>query len=229
MALEKATITIPKTRDFFRVLFNPEEYTVSSSVNYAQAGVPGLNGPILQFVNGGLTTLQMELLVDTYEEHRDGDRVLNRAGDDVRDLTGRITSLMEVAAATHAPPVLLFTWGRVSFSCVLAQMQQRFVMFRADGTPVRARLSVTFNHYRTAETEAKEVKRETADYSSVQEVYQGETLATIAWRNYGDPVMWRPIALRNEIDDPRRLEPGALLVVPRLPYRYPETGEVFGG
>ena len=38
-------------------------------------------------------------------------------------------------------------------------------MFSPDGIPVRALLKVTFNEYRNVDLEAKEVKRETSDYS----------------------------------------------------------------
>ena len=52
--------------------FNPEEYTLSRDINYAQAAIPGLSAPILQFVNGNMQTLEMELFLDTYEEHKVG-------------------------------------------------------------------------------------------------------------------------------------------------------------
>ena len=209
MGLEKALITNTVTNDQIFVLFNPEEYTVSKSVNFSQSGVPGLSAPIIQFVSGGLQTLEMELLLDTYEEHREGSLVRNRADDDVRPLVRALTDLMEIEPSRHAPPVLLFTWASLSFTCVLAQARQRYIMFLPDGTPVRARVSVTFNEFRNVDLEAKEVKRETADYSRVHEVGQGETLAAIAWRSYGDPALWR-------------------LIVPQLPYQEPGSGEVYG-
>jgi LysM repeat protein len=236
MALEKAMITNTVTGDRISVLFNPEEYTLSKDNNFAQVGVPGLSAPILQFVQGNLSTLEMELLVDTYEEHREGNRKLNQAGEDVRNLTRKVTDLMVINSATHAPPVLIFTpvvslsFGGATmhaFTCVLARVSQRMIMFLPDGTPVRARLQVTFNEFINAELEAKEIKRETVDYSKIYTISQGETLSTIAWRTYGNPKLWRPIALRNGLDDPRVLPVGRQLIVPHLPYRDPDTGEVY--
>ncbi len=227
MALEKAIITNSVTDDRIAVMFNPEEYTVSKDNNFAQVAVPGLRAPLLQFVNGNMQTLEMELFLDTYEMHRDGSRVLNQAGEDVRTLTRKITGLLDIDPTTHAPPVLLFTWASLSFTCVLARASQRFIMFLPDGTPVRARLQVTFNEFTNAETEAKEIKRETADFSKLYQVGQGETLSAIAGRTYGNPALWRPIALRNNIDNPRVLPAGLRLIVPQLPYRNPESGEVY--
>lgn len=228
MALEKATLTNTVTGEKIAVLFNPEEYTVNKDINYAQTAIPGLSAPILQFVNGNMSTLEMELLVDTLEAHGANGRTINSAGEDVRNLTRKITDLMAINPETHAPPVLLFTWASLSFTCVLARASQRFIMFKNDGTPVRARLQVTFNEFRNVDLEAKEIKRETSDYSRWHEVKQGETLNSIAWQAYGNPRLWRPIALRNGIDTPRALPTGLQLVVPHLPYRDPDTGEVYG-
>jgi hypothetical protein len=216
--LEKAVIVNTDARPAQRipVMFNPSEYTLSRTINFAEARVPGLGGPLLQFVNGALQTLTMELFLDTYETKTD-----------VRVQTRKIAALQDVNPETHAPPVLLFTWGKsFSFTCVLASVVQRFVLFLPNGTPVRARLEVTFSEYRNAELERKGTKTETADYSKLWVVAQGETLSSIAARVYEDPTRWRPIALRNRIDDPRSLTPGQRLVIPNLPYRDPETGEV---
>jgi len=226
VALEKATITNTVTGERVPVMFNPEEYTVSKDVNYAQSAVPGLSAPLLQFVHGNMGTLEMELFLDTYEAHREGSKVLNEAGEDVRNLLRRVLQLMEIDRTTHAPPVLLFTWASLSFTCVLARAHQRFVMFLPDGTPVRARVQVTFNEFRNAELEAKEIKRETADFSKLHLVGEGETLSSIADEVYRDSRLWRPIAIANEIDEPRALAAGVRLLVPQLPFRDPETGEV---
>jgi hypothetical protein len=226
-ALEKARITNTVTNESIYVMFNPEEYSVNRDINYAQTGVPGLSAPILQFVHGNMQTLEMELFLDTYEAHREGSRTLNQAGEDVRNLTRQVTDLMNINPQTHAPPVLLFTWASLSFPCVLARVSQRFILFRADGTPVRARLQVTFNEFRNADLEARETKRETADFSKLYVVGQGESLSAIAARTYGDPTLWRPIALHNDLDDPRTLSVGMHLLIPQLPVRDPETGEVY--
>lgn len=228
MPLEKATLTNTVTQQDVEVLFNPEEYTVSRDNNFAQMAIPGLRAPLLQFVHGNMQTLQMELLVDTYEAHSSSSSRVNEAGQDVRLLTSKITGLMCINPETHAPPVVLFTWGSLSFTCVLAKVSERFILFRSDGTPVRARLQVTFNEYTNGDLEAKEVKRQTADFTKVRVVAQGETLSAIAASVYGNAALWRPIALANAVDNPRRLALGTKLRIPPLPFRDPATGEVIG-
>lgn len=224
--LEKATLTNTVTGQRIPVMFNPGEYTVNRDVTYAQAAIPGRSAPLLQFVHGGLQTLEMELFLDTYETHREGGRTINTAGDDVRPLVAQVTGLMDIDPSTHAPPVALFTWGTLTFTCVLARSVQRFVMFLPDGTPVRARVQVTFNEFRNADLEAKEIKRETADYTKTRVVGQNELISAIAFETYGDATTWRPIAIANGIDDPRAIPAGTVLAIPRLPFTDPESGRV---
>jgi len=227
MALEKAVITNTTTSERIAVMFNPEEYSVSRENTFAQIAVPGLSAPIIQFSHGNQQSLEMELFLDSYEAHRQGSRQITGAGEDVRKHVRKITDLMNIQSATHAPPVLLFTWGSLSFTCVLSRATQKFIMFLPDGTPVRARVQVTFSQFNNAELEAKEVKRETADYSKFHIVRPGEKISAIAADAYGEPRLWRAIALRNGLEDPRSLPAGQRLLIPRLPYRDPGTGEVF--
>lgn len=223
MALEKATITNTVTGEVISVLFNPEEYTVNSEVTYAQSAIPGVSGPLLQFVHGNMATLEMELLLDTQEVHPGR----NGSNSDVRVLVRAITDLMAIESTTHAPPVLLFTWGSLTFTCVLARASQKYQLFLPTGIPVRARVQVTFNEFRNIDLEAKEIKRQTADYTKRRVVGQGETLSSIAADVYDDATVWRPLALANAIEDPRQVAAGVQLVVPRLPYRDPASGKVY--
>jgi nucleoid-associated protein YgaU len=225
-ALEKAVITNTGTGNKIPVLFNPTDYTLSQDINYAKAAIPGLSQPLLQFVNGNVPTLEMELFLDTNEAVGINGKTVATAGSDVRALTQQITNLMVIDSTTHAPPIVVFTWSSLSFTCVLERCAQKFVMFLGDGTPVRARLQVSFQGYNNATTESKEIKRQTADYSKTWTVAQGDTLSKIAGVVYGNPALWRPIGMNNGLDDSIELAIGTQLLVPQLPYQNPETGEV---
>lgn len=215
MGLAKARIAIEHTGESFNVLFNPEEYSLNKDNNFASQAIPGLSAPLLQFVHGNMRTLDMELFFDTTEPPRD-----------VRDETQKVVKLLDIDSALHAPPVLRVSWASLQFRCVLAKAGQKFIRFLDDGRPTRARVSVTFNEFVDPETEAKEVNRQTADYSKVHVVKRGETLSAIASALYENPFAWRPIAIANNLDDPRAIAPGQTLRIPPLPFVDPSTGEV---
>ena len=219
MGLAKIKIMVEHTGETFNVLFNPEEYTINKDNNFASQAIPGLSGPLLQFVHGNMRTLEMELFFDTYDTK-------SLPKQDVRDLTNRVVNLTAIDPELHAPPILRVSWASLQFRCVLARVSQKFILFADDGRPVRARLNVTFNEFIDADREAKEISRQTANFSKVHVVTQGETISLIAAKYYDDAQVWRPIAVVNDLADPRDLIAGQSLRIPALPFIDPETGEV---
>lgn len=191
--------------DEIPVLFNPTEYSLDKQVTYSDEDLPGRETPVTQFVSGEAETLSMDLFFDTYGTETD-----------VREHTDRIHELLEVDEDLHAPPVCRFVWGSLDFTSVLENASMNFTMFLSDGTPVRARVDVTFREYRSPGEETTTAPRQSADRTKVLTVTQGDTLWGIAAEVYGDPARCRPIAQANDIATPRTLDPGRQLVVPPL-------------
>jgi hypothetical protein len=186
------------------VLFYPSEYSMDKENDFAVASIQGLDSPFLQFKKGGLETLSMDLFFDSYEE-----------GKDVRDYTKQITDLLKVDPEIHAPPVLRFIWGGANFTCVLKRVGKKFTMFRSDGVPVRATLSVTFQEYPT-KSQSMERPRQSSDKTKIYTVKEGDSLWSISALSYGSPAKWRAIAEENGIENPRTIEPGMRVKIPPL-------------
>jgi hypothetical protein len=204
--MERQIVAIePEGKAAFRVLFNPSQYSIDKSNQIAEAAIPGLEAPILQYVHGGTRTLSMELFFDTYEERTD-----------VRAHTDKVYGLLKIDPSTHAPPICRVNWGNFAFRGVLDKVSGRFTLFQANGTPVRATLSVTFKEYIDVDVLIKEHPTESADHAKTRVVKSGDRIDIIANDEYGDPANWRPIAEANNLDDPSQLQPGARLVIPPL-------------
>jgi hypothetical protein len=210
MDLKKAKI-IPLNGQEISVLFNPTQYQVTESNQFAEVGIPGVDAPPLQFVRGTARTLSMQLFFDTYDPV---DRDVPQ-GSDVRRYTDRILKLLRVDSDSHAPPICRFSWAQFTFDGVLERADQRFTLFLPDGTPVRATIDVSFKEL--GQEQADQAGRLfSSDYTKHYVVRRGDTLCNIAAEKYGDPASWRPIAEKNELDDPLALKPGQTLVIPAL-------------
>lgn len=211
MALEKATIEkiTGQNKDVIKVLFNPTEYQLTQSNQFAEVAVPGLGAPLLQFGRGNARTLTMQLFFDTYE-----------AGIDVRTHTRKIIDLLEIDSHLHAPPICKFVWGDLVFICVLEQANQRFTLFLSNGTPVRATMDVTFKEYWDRTEQG--ARLQSADFDKTHIVQRDEKLFQIAHRYLGDPALWRIIAEHNRIVDPLSLTPGQALRIPAITDRTKE-------
>ena len=205
MALEKAVITNVDTSDEIEVLFNPKEYVIEKKTPWSEINVFGMDSPPVQFTMGERKRLSMELFFDTSEEKTD-----------VRDYTTKIEELMLVNAQEHRPPILRFSWGSLSFDCVMEVLVQRFTLFSNDGTPLRAICKVVFKEYATAATQLSNTRRESADHTKRMALREGETLSSLAAREYNDSSKWRAIADANNIDDPENISAGTIVELPPL-------------
>lgn len=114
-------------------------------------------------------------------------------------------------------PVLTLSWGKadyLEFKCTLTSISYSFTRFAKDGTPVRAKVDLTFKETVLVEETAKSVAQ-----GNTQEVYTVQaldTLHSIADKKYGDPSKWKAIATANGIDDPNFMPDGTELILPKL-------------
>jgi hypothetical protein len=205
MALEKAIIINLDNNDELQVLFNPKEYVIEKKTPWTELNVFGMDSPPVQFTMGERKRLSMELIFDTSEEKTD-----------VREYTNKMETFMMVNAQEHRPPLLRFTWGNLSFECVLEDLVQRFTLFMNDGTPLRSILKVVFKEYSTAAAQLSHTRRESADHTKRMIIREGESLSSLAAREYHDPSKWRVIAEANRIEDPENIKQGTIVELPPL-------------
>ncbi len=195
-------------------MYNPAKYTRNKSAQYAEVNIPGLDSPILQYVRGQNEKLSLELFFDTTTMDNSG---LGDQAIDVTDYTEPFYQLVKLQGDTHAPPRVLVTWGNgLSFQAVTESVQQEFTLFNAQGTPLRATLTLSLREYRSLEEQLTDPMRSSPDYTKRHEVKRGDTLTLIAFREYRDASQWRLIADHNGLDNPRDLVPGMVLGIPPL-------------
>lgn len=188
------------------VRFNPTEYQLQKTNNFAEIGIPGLETPPIQYVRGASEKLTLDLLVDT------SDTLENVRTKYVDPLRG----LLNHSGKLHAPPIVKFVWDKDVFKGVVESLGVTYLMFTPEGVPLRAKLALALKEYRPVEIQVKERPKSSPDVEKRYTVRRGDTLASIAAAVCRDPAAWRDIARANRIRDPRRLEPGRVLLIPRL-------------
>jgi hypothetical protein len=204
--LEKAQIRVEGKNQAISVMFNPEKYAVTHTTllkteSETDTLNPSFNGlKVEDFV--------VELMFDTYEKKSD-----------VRKLTSDIQKLaMPTIEGTERkrPPVCLFVWGSFTFKGIISKVTQNFILFLSNGTPVRAKLEVTFESVMTPEEYAKNMGIEAC--RKVWTVKTGDRLDLIANVALKDPSLWRRIAEENNIDSPlvfpKDSDIGRILIIP---------------
>lgn len=210
--MEKAVIEVER-KDSIEVMFNPESYQLTQSASYSEKKIPGLDGPVSQFIAGESMTLDMTLFFDTYEpptpEKGEGG---SNAGAKVAELT----SLIKIDGSLHRPPHVSFCWGKLKFYGYVTSVKASYTMFLSDGTPVRAKADVSFKSLLDADESRRQAPFESPDRTKLRVLHESEQLWHYAWQEYGDAERWREIALQNGIDNPLAVEAGMMLVLPAL-------------
>jgi nucleoid-associated protein YgaU len=213
VALEKLKIQVETAPRQFKqeitALFNPNQITIQKTANWREAPAAQRDVPASQHTHADPARLSMDLFFDTYE-----------SGADVRRHTDEISYLMTVEkhGNMHRPPICRLLWGKagVFFQGVLENLNQRFSLFLEDGWPVRATLTCSFKEWRDDEEEARRQDKQSADVVKTHLLTRGDTLSSIAFKEYNDPALWRPIAQANGIVDPLKLTYGKLLIIPTV-------------
>lgn len=215
-AVTKAMLYIEgKSRgEAIEVNFNPAEYNLSNSIQYSEKSIPGLDGPIGQYIAGNSTTLNVTFLFDTYEPPTLDNP--NEGGTDVAVCTRKISELTLRVGELHRVPKVTFSWGSICFTGIITDVKESYTMFLADGTPVRAKVDVTFKSTYDIATKMRNSPLESPDRTKIRVVVQGDSLWSIAAREYKDADKWKVIARENGILNPLELYPGQALKLPPL-------------
>jgi nucleoid-associated protein YgaU len=109
-----------------------------------------------------------------------------------------------------------FKWGSIeSPKMVGSSLSIRFVMFRPNGEPARAIVDLELTQSEQAQEGQNPTTRAIAGMK-VHTVTDGDSLQSIAYKNYDDATRWRTLAEANGIDNPLTLRRGHELTIPSL-------------
>ena len=222
MGLTKAKLEIEKEVgvSVVDVLFNPSEYQLTDGANYAEKKVPGLDGPVLQYISGEATELTLSLFLDTYVPKKPAGLLslgsTPDASTDVSAITKQIADATSIDGSLHRPPKVTFKWGSLNFNGVVTKFNHTYIMFTESGMPVRAKVNLTFKSLISPTDTRRKSPFESPDRSKYRTIREGIGLWDIANMEYGDPDMWKVIARENGILNPLDVRPGQVVKLPAL-------------
>ncbi len=141
------------------------------------------------------------------------------------DVTPKITTLLNWTKPTKkslknkkaCAPLVQFKWGGnpqlSALQGFLTKVDVTYTLFRKDGTPVQATVKIAIEGQEEKPPGTNPTSHATNSRLTHTTV-EGDTLQSIAYDELGRPAYWRAIAELNEIDDPLRLAPGTVLMIP---------------
>ncbi|HKF75339.1 MAG TPA: peptidase M23 [Candidatus Dormibacteraeota bacterium] len=193
--------------------FNPKEYSISKSATWNRpTSKSAKHATAPEFGGVQPQTVQMELFFDDWEG----------SGDLVKDIETLLGWLKPTDKSINQkkkpqPLALQFRWGGqqplAEFKGFLKSVSAKYTMFRSDGTPVRATAQISLEEIPTDPPKTNPTSGAIAGRRS-HVMAAGDSLHSVAFREYDDPALWRGLAAVNGIDDPLRVAPGTRLLIP---------------
>jgi Contractile injection system tube protein/LysM domain len=196
------------------VQFNPESLKVSFA-NQLQTppGAGDQNGPpARQFIGAGTTKLSLTLWFDVTAELPEKYKNTN----DVRQLTQRVAYFITPAKKGDIilPPAVRFVWGSFQFDGLMESLEESLEFFSEDGRPLRASMTLNLSQQKITDFAFAKLKSSgglpAPGTRPLTQAPTGSTLQGMA-ASQGKGNNWQSIAQANNIENPRRLQPGQLI------------------
>jgi nucleoid-associated protein YgaU len=214
--MTKAILTADDGSSSVKFRYNPKELSVSKSATWnrpTNKGAKSSSKP--EFGGVQPQTVQLEIFFDDWD---------NEEGPNQGDLMKDIETLLgwlkpskkSVNDKKPQPKALQFLWGQgplAEFKGFLKSVSAKYTMFKPDGTPVRATVQIALEEIPTDPEKTNPTSGSPAGRRT-HVVAAGDSLHSIAFREYDDPALWRGLAAFNDLDDPLRVRPGTRLLIP---------------
>jgi hypothetical protein len=213
-ATTKLTITAEKdSSKKFEALVNPNSIDYKSSIKYSELGgkTAGTYKLGFKFDSFGEETVDFSLMLD-------GTGMLENkksVADMINDL--KIVCYYYVGK-NHEPNVVTLNWGTTlkTLRCRLTSMSINYKLFKSDGSPLRAEVSLSFVRHDPKASDVKDKTASSPDLSHLVKVKAGDSLPMLCENIYNDSSLYLEIAKINNLVNFRQLTPGTELLFPPI-------------
>lgn len=213
MSNTKASLVEADGSKELKFRFNPKEYSIQKSATWNRpTNKSAKSSTKPEFGGSHPRSVSMELFFDDWE-NPDANLL-----DDIETLLGWMQPTdKSIKNGTPQPQILKLQWGSnhslSGFKGFLKSVSVKYTMFKPDGKPVRATANLALEEVPDEPKPTNPTSGSLAGRRAYV-VGAGDSLHSVAYAEYGDPNLWRALAVFNGIDDPLRVAPGVRLLLP---------------
>lgn len=197
----------------FNFDFNPAQLTIGRRATWTVTPTAdNRDGAMPEFMGSEQREMSVEIFLDS------SDRPTSN------EVLKKVQTLLDCCGVTPkskkadqpSPPWVIFQWGSFKtarFTAYVSSVDASYTLFGTSGMPIRATCQLQL-HEIPSDALGQNPTSGALTAQSVHRVVAGDSLQSLAWREYGDATVWRAIAEANGIDDPSTLASGTELVLP---------------
>jgi len=195
----------------YKVMINPENIKWTRAVEYNSQQAPNTLTPSQKYKSTPADKLSFDIVIDT-TGIVDSTRV---------DMATEISSLEDIIFTyngdIHRPNFVKVQWGEdIVFDGVLESFDTSFTLFKPDGTPLRAKVSLAFSEYIDPSTAENEASKSSPDMTHLVDVVDGDTMPNLCHRIWDDSTLFVQAAKFNKLNKFRNLKGGQRVMFPPI-------------
>lgn len=195
----------------YQMMLNPESIKWQRSIEYNQQQAPDSSSPSQRYKSTPSDKLNFDVVIDC-TGIVDPKRV---------NMATEITTLENIIftynGTIHRPNFVKVQWGKdLVFNGVLSSFDISYTLFRPDGSPLRAKVSLGFAQYIAPQTVKIQDQDESPDISHLVTVVEGVTLPELCEKVWDEEDYYIQAARYNDLNKFRNLKGVEKLIFPPI-------------
>lgn len=185
----------------------PEKITISYGLKF-KIDQPNTNKRVTKFEGYDDSKLNFIFVIDGTGST--GPKL--EVADEIKKLGDAIYNYVD---SIHKPHYLRIAYGSINFKCHLKTCSIDYVLFKTDGKPLRAKITLNFDEF-VLPADAESRKMSSPDMTHLRYFKESDNIFEFCEEIYSNPSQAVQIAKVNEIINFRKIPAGSMLLFPPL-------------
>jgi len=193
----------------YEVMINPDSIKWNRAIDYNETQAPDSSSASQKYKSSPSDKMNFDIVIDC----------TGIVDPDRTDMKKEISALEKIVFTyngdIHRPNFVKIQWGdNIGFKGVLTSFDTSYTLFRPDGSPLRAKVSLGFSQYISPSTAEKRIARKSQDLTHRVTVEHGLALPQLCYEVWQNELLYVQVARFNRLNKFRNLNGISRLLFP---------------
>jgi hypothetical protein len=193
----------------YAFMINPDTIKIQKSIEYNEQQAPATSSASQKYKSTPSDKLSFEIVIDC-TGIVDAKRV-----DMAQEIEALETIIYTYNGKIHRPNFVKVQWGQnITFNGVLDSIDISYTLFKPDGSPLRAKISLAFSQYISPKSVTMIDAPQSPDLTHIVNVTEGMSLPQLCLQTWDDDSLYIQVAQFNNLNKFRNLKGINKLIFP---------------
>lgn len=195
----------------YAFMINPDTVKIQKNIEYNEQQAPATSSASQKYKSTPSNKLSFEIVIDCTGIVDSG------RTDMATEITALETIIYTYNGKIHRPNFVKVQWGQnITFNGVLDSIDISYTLFKPDGSPLRAKISLSFSQYISPKTVTMTDAPESPDLTHIVTVVEGMSLPQLCKQVWNDDSYYIQVAGFNKLNKFRNLNGIDKLIFPPI-------------